>query len=150
MNYSSSKMTTRGMYIPFIIALMMILPVILVFLVDYLTVFSIKENIDKEFKRAVSTCLIKQVKDEYSIDRIATLEDYDPIKEDIAEYLNTHVSEKYKKLKMNITSIDINENDKIYVTYKGIIKYDPMSYVGNDTISIPIMGRSKAQRFDRE
>lgn len=113
---------------------------------------NIKQSVDNEFKRAVSEAIIFYVDDNSSSDRIAEIDhlEQDHMKQMIEDTLQHELQRKYH-IDATFTDIDLVITDKIYVRYKGSVKYVPIISKMNQShieFQIGVKGRSKMQRFD--
>lgn len=109
---------------------------------------NIKSTVDEEFKNSISEAMIVYINDKYSSDHIAMLKEND--KQDLQNLIQYSMTKKMRDhylVDLTIDSVQIDISDKVYVRYRGRIKFNVIALQGV-TIDIPVKGRSKAQRFD--
>lgn len=131
-----------------IVAILFCMPFVTIAATDYFQVNNAKDSVDKEVKRAITTCMVNQVEDNRSSNRKISI-DQSALEEKIKEMAEKNVMEKFG-MAFVIDDITVVFNEKYYVTYKGHVTYSPMFFKGNEQVTIPVTGRSKIQRFDKE
>lgn len=130
------------------VVLAFIMPFILIAVLDYNEINNAKDSVDKETKRAITTCMVIQVEDSMSSNRKISI-DQRKLEEEIKKTAEKNIYEKYK-FDFEIDNVTVTFNEKYYVTYEGYITYAPMIFKGKEEFTIPVTGRSKIQRFDKE
>lgn len=130
-----------------ILVILFCMPLVTIAATDYYQVNNAKDSVDKEVKRAITTCMVVQVEDNMSSNRKISI-DQAALEREIEELAEKNVREKFG-LDFYIDDIDVLFNEKYYVTYKGHVIYSPLFFKGTEQVTIPITGRSKVQRFDK-
>ena len=140
---------THGFTYPLLLVFLFICFSIFIFMLDYNQVLNIKDTVDKEFKKSISSAMITHIDDQFSTDRVATLEEEDKknLQTLIKSLFQSELETKYN-INVAISEIHIDIDDIIVVKYKGTVKYKPLGW--KTSLDIPVKGRSKAQRFDVE
>ena len=126
---------------------------VLVFMTDYYQVMNLKEGADNIVKRVITMEMEKKIEDERSRQRIISF-DINDLKTNVQNQVEA-LSQSKLKSHFTLTNLKIEETDKFYFYYEGIIQYKPLllntKLLKDDIIfDIPIHGRSKFQRFDWE
>ncbi len=131
-----------------ILAILFCMPFVTIAATDYYQINTAKDCVDKETKRAITTCMVVQVEDNMSSNRQISI-DQRKLEEEIKEMAEENIREKFG-LKFYIDDIEVTFNEKYFVTYEGHIIYSPLIFKGKEAFTIPVTGRSKVQRFDKE
>lgn len=146
--------TTFGFTMNMLIVLGFLIPFLLIIVTDFMQIGNIKQAVDNEFKRAVSEAIIVYVNDRHSTDRKAEMSasEQSDMKDLIENTVRDNLKDKYN-IDITFKNLQVSITDKIYVTYKGYIMYNPAIVKVakmNVSFQINVKGRSKAQRFDIE
>lgn len=120
---------------------------VMLLVIDFFQITNYKESLDKDLKRSISYNLIQYLNDKHSSDRQAILKEEDKLylQSSLKYSVENELADKYSSdFKIDSFYIVIEDN-KVYVRYKA-------TYLANQmllrSVKIPIVGRSKAQRFD--
>lgn len=130
-----------------IIAILFCMPFVAIASTDYYEIGNAKDSVDKEVKKAITTCLVKLVEDAHSANREISV-DPEELKRQIKDLAESSIRSKYQ-LDFVIEDIQMIMDEKYYVTYQGHITYAPLIFKGDEFFEIPVNGRSKVQRFDK-
>lgn len=151
MKWTDDEAAEEGMSIGFIAFIIVTILIIMIILLDYYSIFFIRDRVNKDLKRTVNEVVIKEIKDKQSIDRELTVNDINTLKSNIESEALSIIHEQHNLDLENInTEIDEKPGEKrIFVKITGKVKIKPLSAKGI-RIPLPVKGRGKGQRLDIE